>query len=124
MIHKFEKADVCDLGAISVELSKEDEEPFAMFKGRNRPDLNDMLLVNTRHGTYLVKKEYVSIREKNLRSAGNIGLCASAAAFLTLTIATLNTGTILPIVMLVLFELSLAPFIVKIPSEVRNHGFK
>lgn len=37
MIHKFEKADVCDLGAISVELSKEDEELFVMFKGRNRP---------------------------------------------------------------------------------------
>lgn len=115
------KQIVTDIQDIRAALDEEDAQLMRMFPRRREAALDEMLLVKNRKGQlWLVKKADVARRRKVLNGIILAVIGCVCTLYLIAAVLCAITGSGYVGVYLLLFELSLLPYIAKVPKEVRG----
>lgn len=111
---------ITDLLDVQVSMDEEDKELMRMFPRNRQTVINDMLFVQDRSGTYLVKKSDIS-RWKNVLhgivTSVRVSLCS---LFLVCSFISFVMGVGNPSLFLIAFEVMLLPLLMKIPADVNG----
>ena len=115
---------ITDLLDVQVSMDDEDRELMRMFPRNRQTVINDMLFVQDKNGTYLVKKEDVSVWKKTVRSIVTAVWVVMCALLLLASITAFVSGYGYPSLYLTTFEMMLLPILFKIPTDVKGmEGF-
>ena len=114
------KQTVTDIQDIRAALDEEDEQLMRMFPRRRETALDEMLLVRNGEDMYLLRKADVARRQKILDGIVWTVIGCACVLYLICAIMSTVTGNGHGRLWLFLFELSLVPYIAKVPKEVRG----
>lgn len=111
---------VTDIQDIQAELDAEDEQLMRMFPRRREAALDEMLLVQKDGEMYLLRKEDVARSRKIMNGIIWTVIGCVCLLYLITAVMCAITGGRRGGVYLLLFELFLFPYIVKVPKEVKG----
>ena len=112
------KQMVTDIQDIREELDDEDAQLMRMFPRRREAALDEMLLVQKDGKMFLLRKADVARRRKVLNGIVYAVIGCVCTLYLIAAVMCAITGSGHGGVYLLLFELSLFPYIAKVPKEV------
>lgn len=111
---------VTDIQDIQAELDAEDEQLMQMFPRRREAALDEMLLVQKDGEMYLLRKEDVARSRKIMNGIICTVIGCVCSLYLITAVMCAITGDRRGGVYLLLFELLMFPYIVKVPKEVKG----
>lgn len=114
------KQMVTDIQDIRAALDEEDAQLMRMFPRRREAALDEMLLVQKDGKMFLLRKADVARRQKVLNGIILAVIGCVCTLYLIAAVMCAITGSGHCGVYLLLFELSLMPYIAKVPKEVRG----
>lgn len=114
------KQMVTDIQDIRAALDDEDAQLMRMFPRRREAALDEMLLVQKDGKMFLLRKADVARRQKVLNGIVYAVIGCVCTLYLITAVMSAITGSGHGGVYLLLFELSLMPYIAKVPKEVRG----
>lgn len=114
------KQIVTDIQDIRADIDEEDEELMRMFPRRREAALDEMLLVQKDGKMFLLRKADVARANKVLNGIILAVIGCVCTLYLISAVMCAITGSGHGGVYLLLFELSLLPYIAKVPKEVRG----
>lgn len=109
-----------DIQSLTVPLDEEDKALMALFPARRESAVNDMFLVRRGEETYLLRKEDVARMRKVMAAIFNLVVWAIGLLGLAMSILSWIYKLPHPGVWLMLFELCIMRYIIRVPGEVRR----
>lgn len=107
-----------DIQDIRVELDAEDQELMRLFPRSRMSSLQDMLLIQQGEELFLIRKEYAARKRKLVHAVIWAAIGCFCLVFLAASVCSAVTGEGNPGVYVLMFELCLLPYLVKVPREV------